>query len=129
MTAFLSAVNPLYFIPYQNLEDEANKNKVFISGNAAAESPAMWAYMFATQGGNKPADTKVVSIGAISERPDKISKDIGIIEWVSRIFSLQGEVKQHAQDYLLNSILNQYGSQLNKLEYKISLDELNELSK
>tara|TARA_B110000305_G_C19396364_1_gene617649 strand:- start:80 stop:409 length:330 start_codon:yes stop_codon:yes gene_type:complete len=69
-----------------------------------------------------------VSIGAISERPDKISKDIGILDWVSRIFSLQGEVKQHAQDYLLNSILVQYGSQLDKFEYKISLGELDELS-
>jgi patatin-like phospholipase/acyl hydrolase len=46
--AFLSAVNPLYFLPYQNLEDAKNKDKVFISGNSASESPAMWAYMFAT---------------------------------------------------------------------------------
>lgn len=48
---------------------------------------------------------------------------------MSRIFSLQGEVKQHAQDYLLNAVLNQYGAQLNKLEYKISLDELTAISK
>lgn len=48
MAAFLSAVNPLYFLPYQNLEDEKNKEKVFISGNSAAESPAMWAFLMAT---------------------------------------------------------------------------------
>jgi len=48
MTAFLSAVNPEYFLPYQDLTDAKNKDKVFISGNAIAESPAMWAYLFAT---------------------------------------------------------------------------------
>ena len=93
MAAFLSAVNPEYFLPYQDLNDEKNKDKVFISGNAVAESPAMWAYLFATEEGLKPEEVKVISIGAISERPDKISKDIGILEWVARIFSLQGEVK------------------------------------
>ena len=48
MATFLSAVNPLYFLPYQNLEDAKNKDKVFISGNSAAESPAMWAFLMAT---------------------------------------------------------------------------------
>lgn len=128
MAAFLSAVNPEYFLPYQDLDDGKNKDKVFISGNAVAESPAMWAYLFATEEGQKPDEVKVVSIGAISERPDKISKDIGILDWVARIFSLQGEVKQHAQDYLLNAILTQYGSQLNKLEYKMSLSELTKIA-
>lgn len=93
MAAFLSAVNPEYFLPYQDLNDAKNKDKVFISGNAVAESPAMWAYLFATEEGQAPEDVKVVSVGAISERPDKISKDIGILDWVARIFSLQGEVK------------------------------------
>lgn len=51
MSTFLSAVNPLYFLPYQDLADEKNKNKVFISGNSAAESPALWAYLYATQAG------------------------------------------------------------------------------
>ena len=49
MIAFLSSVNPEYFLPYQNLDDAKNKDKVFISGNAVAESPAMWAYLFATE--------------------------------------------------------------------------------
>ena len=49
MAAFLSAVNPEYFLPYQDLTDAKNKDKVFISGNAVAESPAMWAYLFATE--------------------------------------------------------------------------------
>lgn len=73
MAAFLSAVNPEYFLPYQDLADAKNKDKVFISGNAVAESPAMWAYLFATEEGQKPEEVKVLSIGAISERPDKIS--------------------------------------------------------
>jgi len=51
MAAFLSAVNPEYFLPYQDLEDKKNSAKVFISGNAVAESPAMWAYLFATEEG------------------------------------------------------------------------------
>lgn len=67
---------------------EENRKKVFISGNAIAESPAMWAYLFATESGNKPEDVRVVSVGALSERPQKIDENIGIIEWVARIFSL-----------------------------------------
>ena len=46
MMAFLSAVNPLYFLPYKSGSD-----KVFISGNAVAESPAMFAYLYATEYG------------------------------------------------------------------------------
>ena len=38
MAAFLSAVNPEYFLPYQDLADTKNKDKVFISGNAVAQS-------------------------------------------------------------------------------------------
>jgi len=86
--AFLSAVNPEYFLPYQDLNDDKNKDKVFISGNAIAESPAMWAYLYATEEGQAPDKVRVVSIGALSERPQKISENIGIIEWVARIFSL-----------------------------------------
>lgn len=91
LMTFLSAVNPLYFLPYKSGED-----KVFISGNAAAESPAMFAFLYATENGKLPEDIEVVSIGSIEERPNKIPADIGVLEWSARIQSLQGPVKSYA---------------------------------
>lgn len=91
MMTFLSAVNPLYFLPFKSGED-----KVFISGNAAAESPAMFAYLYATEYGQNPEDVEVVSIGSLEERPNKIPSDIGVLEWTARISSLQGPVKAYA---------------------------------
>lgn len=91
MMTFLSAVNPLYFLPYKSGED-----KVFISGNAAAESPAMFAFLYATEYGQLPENVEVVSIGSIEERPNKIPSDIGVLEWAARISSLQGPVKSYA---------------------------------
>ena len=91
LMTFLSAVNPLYFLPFKSGED-----KVFISGNAAAESPAMFAYLYATEYGQNPEDIEVVSIGSIEERPNKIPSDIGVLEWTARIQSLQGPVKSYA---------------------------------
>jgi hypothetical protein len=83
MMTFLSAVNPLYFLPYKS-----GTEKVFISGNAAAESPAMFAFLYATEYGQLPEDVEVVSIGSIEERPNKIPSDIGVLEWTARISSL-----------------------------------------
>jgi hypothetical protein len=72
-----------------------------------AVSPALLAYMVATEEGEKdgtaipPNQVRVFSIGSVNVRADKIPDDIGLIEWVSRLDSLTGTSKKHTQDYLL----------------------------
>lgn len=77
---FLSACNPSYFIPCQlkdakNKEDKLKKigkitdigsEKVFISGDAMAVSPALLAYLNSIENGIDPAELQVVSVGSIS---------------------------------------------------------------
>ena len=46
----MSATNPFYFKPF------ADENSVFISGNAIAESPAMYAFLYATEAGEDPSN-------------------------------------------------------------------------
>ena len=123
LMTFLSAVNPLYFLPFKSGTD-----KVFISGNAAAESPAMFAYLYATEYGQAPEDIEVVSIGSLEERPNKIPSDIGVLEWTARLSSLQGPVKSYAQDYILEAILLNYGSNLWKFTYPIPIAQEEELA-
>lgn len=85
----MSACNPAYFIPCAKGDNGDIKDRVFISGDSWAVSPAMYTYTYAiTAGKTKPENTRVVSIGAIKERADKIPEDIGVIEWISRVSSL-----------------------------------------
>mmetsp|Transcript_16418 Transcript_16418/g.27818 ORF Transcript_16418/g.27818 Transcript_16418/m.27818 type:complete len:297 (+) Transcript_16418:371-1261(+) len=77
--ALVSACNPLYFKPY------TEGDRVMISGNAFAESPAMLAFLYATEVGQDPSNINVVSVGSLLERSVKIPSDIGVIDWVSRI--------------------------------------------
>lgn len=77
-------------------------DKIFIGGDSVAVSPAMLAFMAATEeGGIDPANIEIMSVGSLNERVDKIPEDIGAIEWLSRISSLTGQSKKHTQDYLL----------------------------
>ena len=122
LMTFLSAVNPLYFLPYKSGDD-----KVFISGNAASESPAMFAFLYATEYGQNPEDVEVVSIGSLEERPNKIPSDIGVLEWTARINSLKGPVKAYAQDYILDAILLSYDTSLRKFTYPVPLEQEHEL--
>lgn len=120
---FLSAVNPLYFLPFKSGND-----KVFISGNNAAESPAMFAYLYATENGQSPDNVEVVSIGSLEERPNKIPSDIGVLEWTARISSLKGPVKAYAQDYILDAILLNYNNFLWKFTYPVPISQDEELA-
>ena len=118
----LSAVNPNYFKPY------GKDDSVFISGDAIAESPAMYSFLMATESGQDPATIAVFSIGSTFERPDKIPENIGVIEWVSRVTSLQGPSKRHSQDYMLNAILGSYDKSLIKFQFPISLEDEEEMA-
>lgn len=119
----ISAANPVYFKPVVDGE------KIFIGGDAVAVSPALLAYMAATEeGGISPADIEVFSIGSLNARADKIPEDIGAIEWLSRVDSLTGQSKKHTQDYLLHQILESYGSSLKKYTYPMSYEASAELA-
>jgi len=84
----ISSVNPLYFKPV------VDGKSVYISGDAMAVSPALLAFLTATEYGGKDAkDIEIFSVGSITERADKIPDNIGLVEWVSRLSSLQGASK------------------------------------
>lgn len=91
---FLSACNPAYFKPCAKGDNGKIKDRVFISGDSWAVSPAMYTYSYALTNNLASKDnTRVVSIGSIKERADKIPANIGIFEWISRVSSLQGPSK------------------------------------
>lgn len=86
----ISAANPFYFSPVAE-----GTEKLFIGGSAVAVSPALLAFMTATdEGGISRDNVEVFSIGSINQRADKIPDDIGAIEWVSRVDSLTGQSKK-----------------------------------
>ena len=63
---------------------------------------------------------EVFSIGSIYERADRIPANVGLTEWATRVDSLTGLSKKQTQDYLLNKILERYGTTLKKYHYPIS---------
>ena len=67
-----SAANRLYFYPF--VKKIGNEENLYISGDNFAKSPAMYAFMTATELNKKdPKDIRVVSIGSIEALPSKIS--------------------------------------------------------
>lgn len=110
-----SAANPKYFKPV------VKDNAAFIGGDAVAVSPALLAFMQATDISKKDAkNVEVFSIGSIYERADRIPADVGLSQWATRVDSLTGLSKKQTQDYLLNKILEKYGTNLKKYHYPIS---------
>lgn len=116
----LSAACPEYFKPVED------GDRIFIGGDAMAVSPAMLAFLLATEEGRKdgteikPEEIEVFSIGSVNERADRIPDDIGALDWLSRLDSLQGASKMHTQDYLLHHILEHHGTSLKKYAFSMS---------
>ena len=100
-----------------------------MSGNNAAESPAMLAFLAAKEKGKAEEDIEIVSIGSISLRADKIGANVGIIEWISRISSLKGASKRFSQDYLVYYMLRTYGNTFTKINIKVDVEKDKELEK
>lgn len=115
-TTYFSACNPMYFKPCNEGQN------IFLSGNNAAESPAMLAFLMAKEKGIPESEIEIVSIGSISQRADKIPANIGIIEWISRISSLQGASKRFSQDYLVHYMLHTYGNTFTKINLKVDVE-------
>ena len=119
MATTMSAASPSYFNPV------IDGKKTFISGDANAVSPALFAYYHATTMlQKKAADINVVSVGGMRKRANKISASIGLAEWASRILTLTGESKLHSQDYLLDTILRKNNNQLHKFELYMAFDNV-----
>jgi len=97
-----SAATPIYFKPVMI---EGHKSP-FISGDNIAQSPAMYAMLNAIQN-DKVAqeDIRIVSIGAINEKSDSISKNTGLMDWGVRLASLNQPIKKHTMDYFANELL------------------------
>ena len=108
-----SAATPYYFKPVMIEGHESP----FISGDNVAQSPAMYAYYYAIQKKNVPADNiRVVSIGSANEKSDSISTNTGLIDWAVRLSSLNGPIKRHTMDYMTNELLRKDGSLFHKFE-------------
>ena len=113
--ALASGANPKYFKPVV-MGDAA-----FIGGDAVALSPAMLAFMQATDVENNDANAiRVFSAGSFYERADRIPANVGLAEWSTRINSLTGLSKKQTHDYLLNKILQSDNTFLMKYQYPIS---------
>lgn len=82
-----SAVTPYYFTPA-----EFNGN-YYISGDNVAMSPAMFAYYLAQDLGEE--NIRVVSVGATNELAEKIDVTASLLEWATRLTSLNAPVKKH----------------------------------
>jgi hypothetical protein len=84
-----SGANPKYFKPV------VKGDAAFIGGDAVAVSPALLAFMQATDVDDiDPNEIEVFSIGSIYERADRIPANVGLTQWASRIDSLTGLSKK-----------------------------------
>jgi hypothetical protein len=94
-----SASTPDFFLPF---EKTIGKDKqFFISGDNIAASPAMFAFMNAVEKrGKDPSNIRMVSVGSTNTRPIPFSKNVGLLEWASRITTLSQPVKKSTMDYM-----------------------------
>ena len=77
-------------------------------------SPAMFAYYLAKDLGKE--DIRVVSVGATNELAEKIDVTASLLEWATRLTSLNGPVKKHTQDYMTEYLLKKDGYDFHKFE-------------
>lgn len=103
-----SGATPYYFKPFQYGENS------YISGDNIAMSPAMFAYYLAKEL-NKD-NIRVVSVGATNELAEKIDVTASLLEWATRLTSLNGPVKKHTQDYMTEYLLKKDGHNFHKFE-------------
>lgn len=103
-----SAVTPYYFRPAEI------KGNYYISGDNVAMSPAMFAYYLAKE--QKKDNIRVVSVGATNELAEKIDVKASLLEWATRLTSLNAPVKKHTQDYMTEYLLKKEGHDFYKFE-------------
>jgi len=79
-----------------------------ISGIAISESPALYAFMLATEYMNVPPEkVTITSIGSKTYSNDKISEEVNPLQWFSRLVQLTAPVKKYAQDFFVAQIMSE----------------------
>ena len=95
-----SAANVAYFgsAKISWIDENGVQNKTSaISGQAISESPALYAFMIATEFLEVPAEKiSVTSVGQKIFSNDKISDQVNPLQWFSRLGQLMAPVKKYA---------------------------------
>ena len=106
-----SAANVAYFGSANITWEDSNGLKDYtsvISGIAISESPALYAFMLATEYmGVPPEKISITSIGSKTYSNDKISEEVNPLQWFSRLVQLTAPVKKYAQDFFVAQIMSQ----------------------
>lgn len=99
-----------------------------MSGDNVAISPAMFAYFYAIERKSiDPKNIRVVSVGATNELPDKLDKKTSLLEWVTRLASLNAPVKKHTMDFMASYLLYQNGLGFTKFQVDTDSSALSDL--
>ena len=106
-----SSANVLYFdsatLNYTATPGAKSEASSVISGVVIAESPALYAFMLATEYMEVPADKiTITSVGSKTYSNDKISEEVNPLQWFSRLVQLTAPVKKYAQDFFVAQIMS-----------------------
>lgn len=117
MMTIASAATPTFFMPFTYEE------KFFISGENVASSPALFAYMDATDKSSKdPKKIRVVSVGSTNALPDRIDANVGLLDWASRLLTLNAPVKKHTMDYMMHFLLRDEDGSSRFHKFQVDVD-------
>jgi len=94
-----SAASPKYFAPL------LEKSDVYISGDHAARSPALFSYLQEKR--SHPRETVwVVSIGSVNEEPNQeILQDYTLMNWFNYLLSKNSQLVQNTMDNMLGQLV------------------------
>lgn len=108
-----SATNPNYFTSANisfPVGDGTTQAHQFFGGNTVAASPSLYSHFLTGHFLKIPTDKiKIVTIGNLYTSPDKLSKNVGIVGWATRLYSLTDPVKKRTQNYMIEHILRKNG--------------------
>jgi len=113
--ALASASTPYYLRPAEI------KGETYVSGDYLAQSPAMFAYLYANQRlGKDLSKMRVLRIGATNELPEKLDSTASLLDWGLRLATLTTPAKKATHDYTIQQMLGKFGKRFYKLETDVS---------
>jgi len=98
-----SASNGVYFnefgkgqLTFINTTDGTKVDDLVTGAAAIATSPALYSYFMASESYNIPPEKMTVTVvGTIAGNTDKITSNVNLLQWASRLVSLSSPVKQY----------------------------------
>lgn len=104
-----SATNPNYFtsanITYP-ITDDKNGSHQFFGGNTVAASPSLYSHFLTSHFIEIPiSKIRMVTVGNLYVAPERLAKNVGIVGWASRLYTLTDPVKKRTQNYMIEHIL------------------------